>query len=194
MYIALEGVDYTGKSTLIKSLKKEHKNYSFTQEPYNKKLVNKMLKQANDKSITLTYLYDRANHYENIIKHHKLNTIISDRSFISGIAYDWFYRDFKFMDLVLLNELIINEIKPNYIILLWFNYHDKEIFEKRRNKRRIKDKYDKQSFEQLLRLQSYIIYVLDYYKIPYKKINASLSKKELVKEVNSILNKLKENK
>jgi dTMP kinase len=194
MYIALEGVDYTGKSTLIKSLKKEHKNYSFTQEPYNKKLVNKMLKQANDKSITLTYLYDRANHYENIIKHHKLNTIISDRSFISGIAYDWFYRDFKFMDLVLLNEFIVKDIKPDFIILVWFNYNDKAIFERRREKRGVKDIYDKQPFEQLLRLQSYIIYVLDYYKIPYKKINASLSKKELVKEVNSILNKLKENK
>jgi dTMP kinase len=194
MYIVLEGVDYTGKSTLIKNLKKEHKNYTFTKEPYNKKLVNKLLKQANNKSTTLAYLYDRANHYEDIIKHHKLNTIISDRSFISGIAYDWFYRDFKFMDLVLLNELIVNEIKPNYIILLWFNYHDKEIFEKRRNKRGVKDKYDKQSFEQLLRLQSYIIYVLDYYKIPYKKVCASLSEKELVKEVNKILNKLKEDK
>lgn len=98
MYVVLEGIDTCGKSTQIELLKKEFPNAIFTKEPGGSELGIKLreiiLNENQKNNFTLSkkaefflFLADRAQHLESILKKHKNDLIISDRSLISGIAY-----------------------------------------------------------------------------------------------------------
>jgi len=182
MYIVLEGVDYTGKSTLIKNLKKEHKNYSFTKEPYNKKLVNKLLKQANNKSTTLAYLYDRANHYEDIIKHHKLNTIISDRSLISGIAYA---KNLPLEIATSLNLIAVDNILPTHTIMLELNKN--ELIKRLGSKEN--DNIESRGIKYLLDIQDRLKKAINLLKLNHTIVDASLPINEISSQIKHFLEK-----
>ena len=93
MYLIVEGIDTSGKSTQIELLKKLYPDAITTKEPGGTPIGIKIREMIlhegvnNHKSELFLFLADRAEHYKNIIEPNLDKTIISDRGFISGIAY-----------------------------------------------------------------------------------------------------------
>ncbi|MFO7793244.1 MAG: dTMP kinase [Candidatus Saliniplasma sp.] len=92
MFIVLEGIDGSGKSSVVRSLKKFHPNYYFTQEPSDSeagKLAKKAANRQHSPYLDLfLYLADRVEHTDNIkeiLNNHK--TVICDRYWGSTSAY-----------------------------------------------------------------------------------------------------------
>ena len=95
MYLVLEGIDTAGKSTQIELLQEVNPDLLITKEPggtdFGTHIREIVLHQENLDSMTelLLFLCDRREHFvkriKPALKEHK--DIISDRSFISGIAY-----------------------------------------------------------------------------------------------------------
>lgn len=90
-YVAIDGVDFSGKSTVVKSLKKMfyNENYIFTKEPYYPRfrdiIINDPLISEDTRYLLL--LADRNEHCDKILVPNSDKLIISDRSFLSGMAY-----------------------------------------------------------------------------------------------------------
>ena len=93
MYILFEGVDTSGKTTQIELLKKVYPDAIYTKEPggtsIGLELRSLLLDRGLKSYIAEMYLFlaDRAEHYQEVIKPNRKRLIISDRGFISGIAY-----------------------------------------------------------------------------------------------------------
>ena len=93
MYVVIEGIDTAGKSTQLDLLRFKYPKAIFTKEPGGTDIGLKLRMMALNgeakSKIAEMFLFmaDRAEHIEEIIKPNKKNTIISDRSIISGIAY-----------------------------------------------------------------------------------------------------------
>ena len=93
MYVVIEGVDTAGKSTQIDILKEKFPQAVFTKEPGGTALGVKLRTMAlggeakSNIAEMFLFLADRAEHIVEVIKPNINNTIISDRSVISGIAY-----------------------------------------------------------------------------------------------------------
>lgn len=91
-YVAIEGIDTTGKSTQIALLRERYKNALFTKEPSDGDFGNAIRALAlhgNLSNLTqcMLFLADRANHTQTLIAPNVNRLIISDRSLISGVAY-----------------------------------------------------------------------------------------------------------
>ena len=121
MYVVIEGIDTAGKSTQLDLLKKKLPNAIFTKEPGGTKLGVKLRTMALNgeakSKIAEMFLFiaDRAEHIEEVIKKNKNNTIVSDRSMISGIAYA---STLSIDKLIELNLIATNNILPTHVILL----------------------------------------------------------------------------
>ncbi|WP_121021320.1 dTMP kinase [Helicobacter vulpis] len=92
MWIALEGVDTSGKSTQINLLKPLFTEAIFTCEPGGTPLGVQLRHAALHSALCaqtqfLLFLADRALHLEEVIKPNAHKLIFSDRSLISGLAY-----------------------------------------------------------------------------------------------------------
>jgi len=88
MFITIEGIDGSGKTTLVNSLKEKFQNIHFTREPTDK------FQLANLKTLSSPYnsfynfflfTYDRLEHQDEI---NKYKNVISDRYLASSIAYE----------------------------------------------------------------------------------------------------------
>ncbi len=121
MYVVIEGIDTAGKSTQLDLLKKKLPNAIFTKEPGGTKIGIKLRNMALNgeakSKIAEMFLFiaDRAEHIEEVIKKNKNNTIVSDRSMISGIAYA---STLSIDKLIELNLIATNNILPTHVILL----------------------------------------------------------------------------
>ncbi|GAA9564522.1 dTMP kinase [Helicobacter pylori] len=149
MYVVLEGVDGTGKSTQIGLLKDRFKNALFTKEPGGTKMGESLRRIALNENISelaraFLFLSDRAEHTESVIKPalKEKKLIISDRSLISGMAYSQFSS-------LELNLLATQSILPTKIILLVI---DKEGLKQRLSLKSL-DKIENQGTETLLAIQ-----------------------------------------
>ncbi|MCH4606636.1 dTMP kinase [Helicobacter pylori] len=149
MYVALEGVDGTGKSTQVGLLKDRFKNALFTKEPGGTKMGESLRHIALNENISelaraFLFLSDRAEHIESVIKPalKEKKLIISDRSLISGMAYSQFSS-------LELNLLATQNILPEKIILLVI---DKAGLKQRLNLKSL-DKIENQGIETLLTIQ-----------------------------------------
>ena len=93
MYILFEGIDGAGKSTQIARLAAAYPQAIVTKEPGGTKLgenLREILLKENDldkRAEILLFLADRAEHFGKIIKPNLDKMILSDRSFVSGMAY-----------------------------------------------------------------------------------------------------------
>ncbi len=96
MLICFEGIDGVGKSTQIELLSRTYTDAIITKEPGGTALGVKLreillsgdgVSKISARAEILLFLADRAEHYHKIIKPNKSKMILSDRSFISGIAY-----------------------------------------------------------------------------------------------------------
>ena len=121
MYVILEGIDTAGKSTQLDILKEKYPDALFTKEPGGTDIgleIREMVLSARCKSKIaemLLFLADRAEHTEEVIKPNLNKTIISDRGFVSGIAYA---KDFDIELVTNLNKIALDGVYPDKLIML----------------------------------------------------------------------------
>ncbi|EAL5650046.1 dTMP kinase, partial [Campylobacter lari] len=139
MYIAFEGVDCVGKSTQIELLKKYFKDAIFTKEPggselgvHLRKILLESKMQFSKKAELLLFLADRANLIDIHLVQNKNKLIISDRSFVSNMAYAKF--DFDQNILFDLNSFATGGFFPQKIVFL---HGSKELIEQRLSKKNL---------------------------------------------------------
>jgi dTMP kinase len=124
MYIILEGIDTCGKSTQIELLKNRLQNCVTTKEPFDAN-IRSMILEGNIKSKEaemFLFLADRSEHFENIVKPNiKDKIVISDRGFISGVAYAITNGNDNINELINLNKIALQNSLPNLVILFDIN-------------------------------------------------------------------------
>ena len=187
MYIAIEGIDTSGKSTQIKMLNKEFKNALFVKEPGFSTLGAKLRKiifedEISKKAELFLFLADRAELIEKTIKPNLDKLIISDRSVISGIAYGLSFFDFDF--LVNLNRFATDSIFPQKVIILKLT---KEELIKRLSQK-LHDNIEKRGIDYLLKIQDNLIKTCSRLEIPYVLIDASNPVEEINFRIKKVIN------
>ena len=176
MYVVIEGIDTSGKSTQIQELKLALQEAIFTFEPGATPLGKKLRKILLEDSIELDsraemllFLADRAQHTHEILKANPDKLIISDRSLISGLAYA---KDFDFETLKAFNLFATQGILPQKVIFLELQKEDLQ----QRLQSKNEDKIEQRGLEYLLELQQRTKAIIKKLQLPYISINANLPK------------------
>ena len=186
MYILFEGVDTCGKSTQIEILKNEYKNAIFTKEPgatvLGKKIRDMILHQGlNSKRAEMfLFLADRAEHFKEIIKPNIDKIVISDRGFISGIAYHLANGNEDELDfLIKLNLYALENHLPDKII---FFKTDIDLIKERLESKN-EDKIEQRGIEYLIKVQDMMEKVIKKLQIDFIVIDSS----KTIDEINKII-------
>ena len=186
MYVVIEGVDTSGKSTQVELLKQRFQDAVFTKEPGGTKL-GKQLREMLLGGLIQSYvaefflfLADRAEHFEEVIKPNPEKLVISDRGFVSGIAYAMSnHIGIDFKEMIKLNKIALSSHFPDIVFLLKV---DKDTIIKRLGKKS-KDSIEKRGIEYLLDVQKNMQNILKELDIKYIEIDASKD----IEEIHEIL-------
>jgi dTMP kinase len=182
MYLILEGIDTAGKSTQLDILKQKYPTALFTYEPGATKLGVKLRKMALEGeansaiSEMFLFLADRAEHSFEVIKKNPNKFIISDRGFISGIAYA---KDIPMKTAISLNQVALDGAYPNKVILLELS---KEELTKRLSAKK-NDHIESRGIDYLMEVQNRMKEVIKVLELDAKIIDASLSIEEIEKHI-----------
>jgi dTMP kinase len=187
MYVIFEGVDTSGKSTQVELFSQREQNVVVTKEPGGTNLgvkLREILLQSEEKlSFTaelLLFLADRAEHYDKVVKPNQQKIIISDRGFISGIAYALANNSHISLDfLISLNRFALGEHLPQKVVLFKTDYE--LITTRLGNKQR--DTIEQRGIEYLLRVQSLMEDVLKSLNIDYLAIDANHKIEDIYKQI-----------
>jgi dTMP kinase len=183
MYFAIEGVDCSGKSTQIAMLNEQIKDAVITKEPgataLGMQIRDIVLSQSDISDVArfLLFLADRAEHYNKVIAPALQNnqTIISDRSFISGMAYQIVNQNNKIDVLYNMNKFALNTVLPNKIIFLSIN---EEVLQNRLAPKHL-DAIEQKGVAYLMQVQNAIRESLTYSNIEFLEIDGSLEPKNI---------------
>jgi len=184
MYVILEGVDGCGKSTQIELLKDRFKDAIFTKEPGGTKfgiaarelLLHSEIKSS--KAELLLFLADRAEHFLEVVKPNIGNMVVSDRGFLSGMAYAM-VAGFELQWLSKLNRFALDNTLPNKSII--FQISKEELIS--RVGSREQDKIEQRGYDYLMQIQDNLVDVAEFMKIDYKLIDATKSIEEINSEI-----------
>ena len=156
MYVIIEGIDTAGKSTQLEILKHKYPEAIFTKEPGGTAIgtkIREMVLNGEAKSKVaemFLFLADRAEHSYEIVKKNPDNIIISDRGFLSGIAYA---KTAPIEIAISLNIMALNGAMPDKIIILELTKEELEY----RLSQKEQDSIEKRGSKYLLDIQSRII-------------------------------------
>lgn len=192
MLVIFEGIDGVGKTTQISLLKEFKKEAILTKEPGGTKFGNFirdfLLKSGDEISIRteiLLFLADRAEHIQKIIKPNLHNLILSDRSFISGIAYAMANDDsLDIEELLRLNNFATNGIFGDKFIFL---KADENLIKKRLFNRGTNDEIEKRGIDYLIRVQYFMNIIFNDLKFNVLQIDASKNINEIQEEIRSFI-------
>ena len=191
MYIAIEGIDTSGKSTQISKLSKHFPEATITKEPGATEIgidIRQMVLSARAKSKKaefLLFLADRAEHIQEVIQPNLRKMIISDRSAVSGVAYALIEGELDKKDLVALNNFATNNTYPDKVFLLRLT---KKELEYRLSQKEL-DGIELRGSKYLLDIQDSIIEATKLLNIELVIIDATQSRAEITKD---ILNNIKD--
>lgn len=180
MLINFEGVDGAGKSTQINLLKEIYKDAIITKEPGGTELglmirnylMNSASKISQRAEIFL-FLADRAEHYEKVLKPNYGNLILSDRSFVSGLAYAMANDDnLDIKTLIELNKFALCSDFGDKFVFLKAN---ENLIRQRLFSRGQNDDIESRGIEYLMRVQGFMSIILADLKFEVLEIDASLS-------------------
>ena len=150
--IIFEGIEGTGKTTLInyvsKHLKKKNISFVKLREPggnINSEKIRKLILNKNNKFNSFTdlmlYLAARNENIENVIKkNYKKKVILLDRFVDSTIAYQHYGMGINKTIIDKINSFLLRNIKPNITFL---NIIDMKVLKQRLSLRKNKNRYDK---------------------------------------------------
>ncbi len=156
MYIVLEGIDTAGKSTQLDILKEKYPEAIFTKEPGGTNIglkLREMVLNGEAKSKVaemFLFLADRAEHSYEVVKKHPDDIIISDRGFLSGIAYA---KTAPLEIAISLNIMALNGAMPDKIIILELSQEEL----KYRLSQKEQDSIEKRGSQYLLDIQKRMI-------------------------------------
>lgn len=177
MYIVFEGIDTAGKSTQVALLKEKLDSAITTKEPggtdFGMTIREIVLHNETLDHLTelLLFLADRREHFAKVIQPALENnqTIISDRSFISGVAYALSNQSLSLQKLLSLNALTLDDKLPDLVIL--FDIPKATLIE-RLGAKEI-DGIEKRGIEYLLSVQKALIDVTKHLKLKHIIVDAS---------------------
>uniref|UniRef100_UPI0040482D9B dTMP kinase n=1 Tax=Aliarcobacter sp. TaxID=2321116 RepID=UPI0040482D9B len=187
MYVVIEGIDTAGKSTQLDLLKNKYPNAIFTKEPGGTQLGIKLRAMAlngeakSKISEMFIFMADRAEHIEEVIKPNKNNTIISDRSIISGIAYS---TQLEINKLIELNLIATNNTLPSHVILLELTPEEL----KYRLSQKENDSIELRGIDYLINIQNRMKETIKKLNINHIFIDASLKIEEIEKKIEDFIN------
>jgi len=156
MYVVIEGIDTAGKSTQLDILKHKYPEAIFTKEPGGTQIglkLREMVLNGEAKSKVaemFLFLADRAEHSYEVIKQHPDEIIISDRGFLSGIAYA---KTAPLEIAISLNIMALNGAMPDKIIILELTREELEY----RLSQKEQDSIEKRGSQYLLDIQTRMI-------------------------------------
>lgn len=175
MYILFEGIDTCGKSTQIAILKQKFPDIIVTHEPggtpFGKQARQILLDCVleSKRAEILLFLADRAEHYETVIKPNKHKTIVSDRGFVSGMAYAMANMDIDFETLLQLNLFALEETLPEFVILFVTN---EETLVERLEQKGL-DSIEQRGISYLLNVQAHMLEIISKLGISCLEIDAT---------------------
>jgi dTMP kinase len=180
MLINFEGVDGAGKSTQINLLKEIYKDAIITKEPGGTELGlmirNYLMSSASkisQRAEIFLFLADRAEHYEKVLKPNYGNLILSDRSFVSGLAYAMANDDnLDIKTLIKLNKFALCSDFGDKFVFLKAN---EDLIRQRLFSRGQNDDIESRGIEYLMRVQGFMSIILADLKFEVLEIDASLS-------------------
>jgi dTMP kinase len=156
MYVVIEGIDTAGKSTQLEILKDKYPEAIFTKEPGGTKIgtkIREMVLNGEAKSKVaemFLFLADRAEHSFEVVKKNPDNIIISDRGFLSGIAYA---KTAPLEIAISLNIMALNGAMPDKIVILELTKEELEY----RLSQKEQDSIEKRGSKYLLDIQTRMI-------------------------------------
>ena len=191
MYILFEGIDGAGKSTQIARLAAAFPQAIVTKEPGGTKLgenLREILLKENDldkRAEILLFLADRAEHFGKIIKPNLDKMILSDRGFVSGMAYALAGGNFSFEELLSLNKFALQGYFPQKIV---FFKADENTLRSRLSSRAQMDGIETRGFEYLLRVQNAMEEILQKLDVRYVAIDAALDEEKITNLIKEFIN------
>lgn len=191
MYILFEGIDGAGKSTQIARLAAAFPQAIVTKEPGGTKLgenLREILLKENDldkRAEILLFLADRAEHFGKIIKPNLDKMILSDRGFVSGMAYALAGGNFSFEELLNLNKFALQGNFPQKIV---FFKADESTLRSRLNSRAQVDGIESRGFGYLLRVQDAMEEILQKLGVRYVAIDAALDEEKITNLIKEFIN------
>lgn len=191
MYILFEGIDGAGKSTQIARLAAAYPQAIVTKEPGGTKLgenLREILLKENDldkRAEILLFLADRAEHFGKIIKPNLDKMILSDRGFVSGMAYALAGGNFSFEELLSLNKFALQGNFPQKIV---FFKADESTLRSRLNSRAQMDGIEARGFAYLLRVQDAMEEILQKLDVRYVTIDAAWDEEKITNLIKEFIN------
>lgn len=191
-FIVFEGSDGSGKTTILKNVKKylddNNIDYVLTREPGGTKISEKIRdlvlsnenKEMGDRTEALLYAASRAQHVKEIIKPNleKGRLVISDRFVMSSLAYQGYGRQLGADQVKMINDFAIDSTKPDYTI--FFNVDPITVLERKRaNVEADRLENEEESYHQ--RVYNGYQYLLDDESLNLIVIDASKSIEEVTK-------------
>lgn len=191
MYILFEGIDGAGKSTQIARLAAAYPQAIVTKEPGGTKLgenLREILLKENGldkRAEILLFLADRAEHFGKIIKPNLDKMILSDRGFVSGMAYALAGGNFSFEELLSLNKFALQGNFPQKIV---FFKADENTLRSRLGSRAQMDGIETRGFEYLLRVQNAMEEILQRLDVRYVTIDAAMDEEKITNLIKEFIN------
>ena len=191
MYVIFEGIDGAGKSTQIARLAAAFPQAIVTKEPGGTKLgenLREILLKENDldkRAEILLFLADRAEHSGKIIKPNSDKMILSDRGFVSGMAYALAGGNFSFEELLSLNKFALQGNFPQKIV---FFKADESTLRSRLGSRAKMDGIEARGFEYLLRVQDAMEEILQKLDVRYVTIDAAMDEEKITNLIKEFIN------
>ena len=191
MYILFEGIDGAGKSTQIARLAAAYPQVIVTKEPGGTKLgenLREILLKENDldkRAEILLFLADRAEHFGKIIKPNSDKMILSDRGFVSGMAYALAGGNFSFEELLSLNKFALQGNFPQKIV---FFKADESTLRSRLNSRAQIDGIEARGFGYLLKVQDAMEEILQKLGVRYVTIDAAWDEEKITNLIKEFIN------
>lgn len=155
IFIVFEGLDLTGKTTLIKKLQEKHPEFIYTREPGGTdcKLAEDIRKMVLSypgemDALTETYLFaaSRAEHMNKIRKWlDQGKTVICDRFVYSSLYYQGIMKGLGPENVLGINQPILNIIQPDILFYVTVSEEERN---NRRNQRQEINELDKLSFRE----------------------------------------------
>lgn len=189
MYIAIEGIDRAGKSTQINMLKNRFKEWIYTKEPggtrLGKKIRDILLHSGTVHPVAEYFLFlaDRNEHINSVVKPNLDKTIVSDRSYISGIAYAHANHILPLKELIELNETATQGIYPDKVVLLKLSQRE---LEKRFHSQSL-DSIEKRGPHYLMRVQNIMQELIEKRAKDYLILDASEPAEDIFEKITNFI-------
>jgi dTMP kinase len=189
VYLAFEGIDTVGKSTQIDRLAARFPGCVVTKEPGGTSLGERLRAIILDegglepRAETLLFLADRAQHSERVIRPNLERLILSDRSFLSGIAYAHVLQGYPVDTLLQLNRFATGGLFPDAVVLFLID----EATLKARLGEKARDAIEKRGTGYMMRVQKALEELSDLLDLDTLVVDATRPVDEITEEIHHFI-------